>query len=195
VLLRHCAPVLLTLVSALGCVHVQPITTDRPLELKPDQGILVLHVENDVPIRRLRLNKRIDATRRLSEGTHLELVILPTGNYRWTTIELVGFGGYYYIFDLPSDPEWSFEVKPGHINYPGQIVVENATDEVYSRGRAWRWTKNRSAVALDELLEKFPKLMAAHPLSNARAERDDFLAHYQKVAPNELSPSRQGKSQ
>jgi len=188
-------PAALALLSALGCASVRPIATDHPLELKPDQGILVVHVENDVPIWRLRFNKRFDAATQLPAGTHLKLIVVAAGSYRWTTIELEGFDNYYYRFDVPSDSKWGFEVKPGQINYPGQIIVESANDEVYSRGQAWRWTKNRPAIALEKLLEEFPDLLATYPLANARTERDDFLAHYQNVAPHGAKPKRQGLPQ
>jgi hypothetical protein len=120
------------------------------------------------------------------------MIVVEAGSYRWTTIELQGARGYYYRFDIPDDSKWGFEVKPGKINYPGQIVVESADDEVYSRGQGWQWTKNRSAIALEKLLEEFPKLLATYPLVNARTERDDFLAHYRKVAPHGTKSRRQG---
>jgi hypothetical protein len=176
-------PLLWALASTMGCAQIQLITVDRPLKIGPDQGIIVVHVDSDVEIRRLRLSGYLDVVKWLREGTHLMLAVIPAGSYRWTSIQLYGPGAIYYVYEISNDPNWSFEVRPGQINYTGQIIIRGSTESVYNTGRMRAWNVNRAAIALEGLRETYPKLLAAHPLVNARTKRDDFLDHYQRVSP------------
>jgi hypothetical protein len=177
---RLVAP-LLVLLTTLGCTTAKRITADGTLDLTPDQGILVVHIDSDFPIQKLKFNHSIKAATDLSAGTHLALFRVPAGRYRWTTIEIPAFHpGYFYRFRMRRDSEWKFEVKPGHITYPGQLVVKGSNQVLFGSGNLEAWTANRAAMALVELRANFPNLLAQHPMANGRAERDDFLDHYQQ---------------
>ena len=85
------------------------------------------------------------------------------------------------------DSDWSFEVKPGHISYPGQIIVRGSRGTLRSSGSLQSWITNRPTMALEQLRETFPKIFATVPMTNGRSERDDFLDHYQQLIAPEHS--------
>lgn len=183
---KRLIPLLFALLSALGCASARLIAADGPLALKPNQGILVVHVDSDFPIRRLRFNAGVVAARDLSRGEYVALVVVPAGSYRWTTIEVpVGSTESYYRFRMRRDSDWRFKVEAGRINYPGQVIVRGSGRLLWSDNTLQAWTKNRSALALERIRATYPTLLARYPLVNGRSERDDFLDHYQNLAPFE----------
>ena len=179
---RPIAPLLVLLV-ALGCANARLISADRTLKLRPNQGILVVPVDSDFPIRKLRFGTHYDVATSISAGEYLVMAVVPAGNYHWTRIEVPGGYGRYFRFRIKPEAEWSFVVRPGVINYPGQIFVEGSEDSLKTRGLMYTWTENRSAVILEKLRETYPKLLAQHPLEYARTERDDYLEVYQGLVP------------
>ena len=184
--LKRLIPLLFALLSALGCANARLIAADGPLDLKPNQGILVVHVDSDFPIRRLRFNTGVTAASDLSTGEYVALVVVPAGSYRWTTIEVpMGDSDNYYRFRMRRDSDWSFKVEAGRINYPGQIIVKGSVRTLFRSKSLWAWTKNRPALALEQIRATYPTLLTQYPLVNGRSERDDFLEHYQRLAPFE----------
>jgi hypothetical protein len=184
---KRLIPLLFALLPALGCANTRLIATDGPLALKPDEGILVVHVDSDFHIRRLRFNTRFTAATDLSPGQYVALVVVPAGSYRWTTIEVpVGGPGYYYRFRMRRDSDWSFKVEAGRINYPGQIIVKGTQRSLLSSKSLYTWTQTRSALALGQIRATYPTLLTQYPLVNGRSVRDDFLEHYQRIAPFKL---------
>jgi len=175
---------LLALLSALGCAQARLITADRPLALKSNQGILVVHVDSDYLIRRLNLNTGITAARDLPKGEYVALIVVNAGSYRWTTIEVpIGSTEFYYRFRMHRNSNWSFKVEAGRINYPGQVIVKGSGTLYWSDDSLQAWTMNRSSLALERIRATYPNLLAQYPLVNGRNERDDFLEHFQSIAP------------
>jgi hypothetical protein len=190
---KRSIPLLLALLSALGCANVQPIAADGPLALKSNQGILAIHVDSDFPIRRLRFNTGITVARDLSRGEYVALVVVPAGSYRWTTIEVpMRNSDAYYRFRMRRDSDWRFKVEAGRINYPGQVIVKGSERTLLRSNSLYAWTKNRPALALERIRATYPSLLTQYPLANGRSERDDFLALYQKLAPFELPKAPEG---
>jgi hypothetical protein len=173
----------LGLLVALGCANARLISADRTLELRPNQGILVVHVDSDFPIRKLQFGAHYEVATSILAGEYLVMAVVPAGDYHWTTIEVPGGYGRYYRFRIKPDGDWSFVVKPGAINYPGQIFVKGSKDTLDASGLMRAWTENRSAVILEKLRATYPKLLAQHPLEYARTERDDYLEVYQGLVP------------
>jgi hypothetical protein len=185
---KRLIPLLFALLSALGCAGVRLIPADGPLALKRDQGILVIHVDSDFPIRRLRFDTVVTAASDLPAGEYVALAVVPAGSYRWTTIEVpMSDSDYFYRFRMRRDSDWSFNVEAGRINYPGQVIVKGSARKLSREKSLWAWTKNRPALALEQIRATYPTLLTQYPLVNGRSERDDFLEHYQNFAPFESS--------
>ena len=181
---KRLAPLLPALLCVLGCASARPIAADGPIELKGNQGILVVHVDSDFPIRRLRFNSQVDAATDLAAGQYVALLVVPAGNYRWTTIEVPkDSGDAYYQFRMRHNADWNFKVEAGHINYSGEIIVRGSRKELIREGSIYAWTANRPALALDQLRAIYPTVLTRYPLANGRSERDDFLDRYQALAP------------
>jgi hypothetical protein len=181
---KRVIPLLFALISTLGCAGVRLIPADGPLALKRDQGILVIHVDSDFPIRRLRFDTGVTAARDLSRGEYLALAVVPAGSYRWATIEVPGrMYGSYYRFRMHRDSDWSFKVEAGRINYSGQVIVKGDKRTLFRSNTLYALTKNRAALALEQIRATYPTLLTQYPLANGRTERDDFLEHYQRLAP------------
>jgi hypothetical protein len=180
---------LLGLLIALGCANARLISADRTLTLGRNQGILIVHVDSDFPIRKLRFGGRYEVATHISPGEYLVMAVVPAGEYHWTTIEVPGGYGRYYRFRIKQEADWSFVVKPGVINYPGQVFVKGNKDTLDARGIMHAWTENRSAIILEKLRENYPKLLARHPLEYARMERDDYLEIYQALVPFQTDES------
>lgn len=183
-------PALLGLLIALGCANERLISADRALELRPHQGILVVHVDSDFPIRKLRFGSHYDVATHISAGEYLVMAVVPAGEYHWTRLEVPGGYGHYYRFRIKPEGDWSFVVKPGAINYPGQVFVKGSKEMLDARGLMRAWTENRSAIILEKLRATYPKLLADHPLEYTRTERDDFLEVYQSLVPVGASGAR-----
>jgi hypothetical protein len=118
--------------SALGCANARLIAADGPLALRANQGILVVHIDSDFPIRRLRFDTGVTAASDLSRGEYVALAVVPAGSYRWTTIEvpMAENRDFYYRFRMRRDSDWSFKVEAGRINYPGQVIVKGSAREL-----------------------------------------------------------------
>jgi hypothetical protein len=160
------------------------VTDDRPLDLEPNQGLLVIHIDSSFPIRRLQFGTGLNAATDLRAGGYLALLAVRAGSYRWTTLEIpIGTDGRYYRFRLRRDSDWNFKVKAGHINYPGQVIVRGDRSTLMGEGSLQGWTANRPALALEGLRKSHPTTLSRLPLANGRSVRDDFLKIYQKIAP------------
>src|SRR5262245_10237973 len=118
---RFLPGVALALALALGCAKPRSIAEGVVPTLAPDEGILVVDVEADVPIERLVLSG-MTVAERLEPGHHLALLVVGAGSYRWTEVQAPGpFGSVH--FRIQRDDEWAFRVEPGRINYAGRIVL------------------------------------------------------------------------
>ncbi len=182
---KRLVPLILALLSGLGCASARLIATDGLLTLKPNEGILVVHVDSDFPIRKLRFSTLATAVaaRDLSAGEYVAMFVVPAGNYRWTTIEISAYHGRYYRFRMRRDSDWNFRVEAGRINFPGQVIVKGSERTLFQSNSLQAWTENRPALALERVRAIYPTLLTQYPLANGRGVRDDFLEHYQRIAP------------
>ncbi len=98
---------------------------DMP-DLKPDEGLLVVAIDSqreDPAIRVEREGLNLDArtVRGKGAGYSFALLTLPAGRYRWSRIGYYGFG----TSAVSKEAGLSFEVKPGVINYAGDVRLSN----------------------------------------------------------------------
>lgn len=113
-----------------GCASINDVE-DYSGKMHPGNGILVVSVDTMIPFSDLRLIRPDDtfaaiAARNLPLGRSLRFVELPAGDYSWARVEL-GNDGYYehYIaLDKSKKERYTFTVKPGVVNYPGDFVVQ-----------------------------------------------------------------------
>lgn len=159
----------LVLVCLLACVapaqaimrEVDPGETPR---LGAAEGLLLIAVDTDVELTAVRISRQginldMRTLRGVKVGRSQRLYAVPAGRYRWASVDYVG------EFRLSKDPEFGFEVKPGVINYPGDLVF---------RSTGWLsaivHVSNRGLRAMDALAPDHAALFAT--------QRFAFTGHY-----------------
>jgi hypothetical protein len=179
------ALVLVVLWFSLGCVSIvdgplRPL--DDPIDLKANEGILIVETESNELVHRLTARSPDPATLvridQIPKGRHRHLLVVPAGSYRWQSIELPGkdYRGRSRPWAWNLDPEsnhWSFDVQAGVINYPGIIVV-NREDLYYLTA----FTMNRSGQLAATLKANDSWLLTKYPMNYSGRVRDDFLEFY-----------------
>jgi len=162
----------LALAFSPGCVPPRPIVVGEIPTLSPDEGILVLDVESDVPIERLALNG-VPAVEHLEAGHQLALLVVEAGSYRWTAIQIPGASGSAR-FRIRREDEWTFHVEAGRINYPGTILVSHRSG--LGSIQLYAGNLNRSAMTWVELKRRFPQLVERYVVIYSGPAKDGFLA-------------------
>lgn len=149
--------------------------------LSYSKGLLVLDMVVKRPVSSLEF-KKVKSSRRsiklgaFGVGRVLKAVEVNRGEYQWSEIELP-----YY--DLPfrrvvaDDKRWRFHIKPGAVNYVGQIIVgeHRGTDYVDVR------LVNRIATEYPEIQQTLKPDLDCYPLVYSGAGRDDFLKEYTQL--------------
>lgn len=104
--------------------------------IPPGMGILVVTVDTTVAIPVLRLKRATDtfaavAGRGLPVGRSMHFVLLPAGRYTWDQAEIpcnhmvTKFSApcYYLDFEKDAATRYTFDVKAGAVNYPGDLQI------------------------------------------------------------------------
>jgi len=162
----------------LGCAGpaVQPLGATAP-QLGADEGLLILHVDSDVPIADLQLN-RGSAARSVARGHHVWLVRAPAGSYRWAKLRLGSEAGSAGFLRLERDAEFAFQIRPGASNYPGALIVRAHPTTRSAAGAVRVRNRNHAAMAVRRLRDRHAALLEAYPLVYGGASGDSFLDYY-----------------
>ena len=162
-----------------GCAGpaVRPLGPSGSTQLGVGEGLLILHVDSDVPIADLQLNHG-SAAKSVARGHHVWLVRAPAGSYRWTNLLLRSDAGSADNLRLERDDEFAFQVSPGSINYPGALIVRANPTARSATGAIRVRSRNHAAMAVRALRESHAALLAAYPLVYAGTSGDGFLEYY-----------------
>ena len=173
--------VLLTGSCLVGCagVDLSIVSPGRAIELDPDEGLLIIQITTDVPLKEIALDRGSVATD-LPSGNHVWVVRAPAGRYSWSVVdmgEILGGKGRLKLDadDWPNEEEFDFEVHPGAMNYPGDLILK--TDQMRrssGRGISVR-NRNHSAMAVRRLRKRYADLLDAYPIRHAGTSGDEFL--------------------
>ncbi|WP_133500726.1 alpha/beta hydrolase family protein [Cognatilysobacter terrigena] len=152
-------------------------------KLKPDEGLLVLAVDSDIDLEAVRFEREKSmwnggSFRNLKKGYTLRLFAVPAGRYAWKRVVGQSFGYFTISFDLSNQPDYAFEVKPGRVNYVGDLVFRS-TGAFTAQLRL----ANRSLVAMDWLESTHPAIAADPSLAFAYTGRypDPFPDFYRQI--------------
>lgn len=146
-------------------------------ELAPDEGLVVVAVDSNVPLHDVRFIKDgkvlgSGVMKHLEAGRSFGLYVASAGVYEWREVELF-FGWKYKLSD---DPEFTFKVEPGKITYPGDLLFRPSA--------AWTANvsvSNRGLAAIDWLQAQHPTLYARYPLVYSGHYPDPFPAFYRQA--------------
>jgi hypothetical protein len=172
---------LLILVGALGCAvsRIVPIDASGPIELAPDEALLIIHIDTEVALESLVLNSRPVAWS-LGKGRHIWMIRVREGRYHWKRIETRNDRRRRLKYQLDPDEELGFEVKAGKINYPGELSIRSGSPSWWGGGTLIVRNRNHSAMAVRELRGAYDALLRSLPLHYAGASGDGFLEFYAK---------------
>ena len=160
---------------ASGCVSVRPVEPGADFELGPNEGLLVVDIDTELEIGMLRFGG-MKAAEDLPAGEHFYLLAVTAGTYRWNQIELPSASGVSVGFVFFRDDTLRFRIRPGRINYTGQLVFWGDRGERHVA--VGGGPINRSALALRRLRERYPGLVERYPPVFAASYRDDFLERF-----------------
>ncbi len=154
--------------------HVKP---GKIPELEAGEGLLVVGVDSNMPLSRVRVRKDKAAfgagdMRDLPEGRSLRLYALPAGRYEWAQLKPFSF----FSYELGADPEFEFVVEAGKINYAGDLQFRARTF-----GSSTFHVANRALGVIDWLKQEHPTVYANYPLAYTGYYPDPFPAFYREV--------------
>jgi dienelactone hydrolase len=143
--------------------------------LAPNEGLLVIAVDSTLDIENLRIDRSGVAIgegllRRIGKGRTTQLFAVPAGRYRWKS-----FTHSVFRYDLGDAAELAFEVKPGVVNYPGDLIVRP------QHGMSLH-VSNRGLLAMDWLRQQHPQAWSAYELAYTGHYPDPFPARYRDLA-------------
>ena len=152
-------------------------------QLQADEGLLVIALDTEFPIETSFMHEdgALLPSRVLENakvGRTSRLLRLPAGRYGWHSLRIgdwVHHGGSS-TYTVSSDKELYFDVRPGVINYGGDLIVR-AKD----RSRAFIHLANHGLPAMDWLDSQFPELSKRYSFVYSGHYADPFPDFYRQV--------------
>jgi hypothetical protein len=120
-----------TSTSALAAISI--IKPGKAPRLDADEGLLVVALDTDVHIdrgfvQRVGARSELVVMKEAEPGRNLRLLKLPAGRYHWHSLRIGNWQVHstMLVWPLSGKPEYEFEVRPGVINYFGEIVFRRS---------------------------------------------------------------------
>src|SRR5437899_1928005 len=112
---------LIMVACSLGCGSVRPLPFQPGDPLDSGDGLLVLHIRSDTPLKSISLGGGTPVPLDLPSGNHLRVIRLRAGSYRWSRLELpetvdptrFGWRGkpLPLVFQFPWEDDLNFSVE------------------------------------------------------------------------------------
>lgn len=159
----------------LACSCTSKITTlenDRDTLANQDDAYIFMAVETNFPLDKLQVSGAKNfylSEENLEYGSNYVLLPVPAGKYKITKINQ---SSYIYYSLKDRNQYWTFDIKPGTINYIGHLINQT---------RGWVATiemENRSSIGLEYLEENFPEILAERGIVYSGPGEDEFLATF-----------------
>jgi dipeptidyl aminopeptidase/acylaminoacyl peptidase len=179
ILFVHVAAVALLALSALCALPAKAIMREvDPGEipkLGANDGLLLVSVDSEVTLEFVRISREgvnfdVRTLHAVKAGRNSHLYVVPAGHYRWATL------GYIGEYRLSKNPEFAFDVKPGVLNYPGDLIF---------RPTGWLTAlvhvSNRGLLGMDWLQSQHPVLYRDRRFEFAGRYPDPFPALYREA--------------
>lgn len=193
--------VLGAVIFGLGCAaKVSRIANpDGEIELADNEGLVVLHVDSEVELKSIQWY-RVSIPGPIKPGKSLWVARAPADKYHWHGVVVQGSPGYdgRYRID-PSkysrETELDIEIRPGVVNYIGELIIDKASSQGWYRGAAlYVRVRNHAAATFREIERLHPTLLDRFDIHFAGASNDPFLEFYQeerrrvRERPEQLAP-------
>jgi pimeloyl-ACP methyl ester carboxylesterase len=172
-LIRRLAWMALLCLAANAGASIRPVHEGEAPTLRPDEGLLLVDVDTTTPINAVRIvqpgsdwGKQTISD--LPKGKTSRLFVATAGTYHWSRLERASGWSYY---DLHDKPDFQFEVLPGVINYPGDLVFRPGV-------RTYLHAPNRGLVGIDWLRAHAPEVYARYSFVYSGHYPDPFPEFY-----------------
>ena len=164
--------------------RTREIAPGEAVVLDKDEGLLLVSVDTDVALSLLRFQAQrgighLLVPRSAASGRSYRLFVIDAGNYRLAEIKRTGEPQRRRRRQIKLrvlDGAFDFEVKPGVINYPGDLIY---------RGQGVRtgglYVANRGLPAMDWLHAEHPALAADHRFEYRGRYPDPFPERYRQA--------------
>jgi len=172
--LRVALALLLVALTLQAQAQMKYVAPGKVPELGPDEGLVVMAMDSDMDLFRVRVTRDGRSfgggvMNSPGVGRSFRLYQAPAGTYEWSDVKPVA--GVSYRMD--DDPELKFEVRPGRINYGGDLVFRTV-----GIWRASMRSANRGLAAIDWLHEQHPEVLRRYPFEYSGRYPDPFPAFY-----------------
>ena len=171
------AACLLSLYAQAASASMREVRAGDAPELRADEGLLVVAVDSSDYIGTLSITRQGkvfggESISDIKQGKTAKLFAVTAGDYRWDSIRY-DFARSRFYLNLKDDEALHFTVKPGAINYPGDLVYRPE-----GTARAHISTLNHGLEAMDWLQANHPLLYAKYPFAFSGHVPDPFPEFY-----------------
>ncbi|GGI76604.1 hypothetical protein [Shewanella gelidii] len=165
-----------------GCAQkLESMSADSDQKLEENIGYLLLGIDTNTDLHSITIGGEnyLKLTQNdLRHGSKYILVDIPSGKYK---INDIRFAKRIYMKLI--DGYWDFEVKPGEVNYIGDIHVDAQSNGFRALDiSATLFLQNRSTAALNYLKTSFPKVFDSKNVRYVGPGNDDFLEYAESLA-------------
>ena len=146
------------------CAHVRAVADGEVPALKPDEGLLIITMQTPEHVSSLHFNRQghyVDGESidDIKPGQTTRLFVVTAGSYQFNDVEYDSRKVILTI-QMGDDPNAKFEVKPGVINYPGELIYiprrTSVSFRVVNRGlMAIDWLNDHDRAALSKYSFEF----------------------------------------
>ena len=166
---------LLATCSAQAMVHV--VDPGEIPKLRPGEGLLLVEVDSNWALDSIRVKKdgaifTSGVLSGIKEGHTARLYVVPAGRYAWHEVTAFWFARY----QLKDKPEYAFDVVPGKITYPGDLIVR-----LTGPLSANLLVSNRGLRAMDWLESQHPALARDYAFTYTGHYPDPFPTFYKQA--------------
>lgn len=171
--------IFLSLLLASCASTVDEIIVDNHV-LKSNTGLALIPIFSNLDIYQIRISGekyfQFDANNIDFDKKYL-LVELPAGEYSYSEIRL----NKYTIISEFEEGKWSFNVKPGVINYAGHFVIHNSS-EMWGVYQLSFMIHNNASMALEYLEDHYPHLLKTYSIVYSGPGEDDFFSFIESLS-------------
>jgi len=170
--------------SDVSLAGIREMKSGEDLQLKPDEGLVLLVFDSNVPINSASITSAgggASGSFRIMNpqaGKSIRLLIATTGIYTWDQLDL-----FRMYFPMRKDTDVTFPVKAGVINYPGDLIFRFSDP---NRGSIHR--SNRGLGMIDWMEKNYPVVFRRYDFEYAGQYPDVFPAFYKQERSGKPGP-------
>lgn len=185
--IRIGALLVLTLLAGCSLAHESTVLPDK---LDPDQGMLVLVIDSNVPFQRLKFQRAGDVFETvgamdIGTGRTIRFIQMPPGNYYWSRIEFATDFNYAQFVDFThGSTDLAFTIRPGTVSYAGDLLIRgNVTGgwSILSQNYHVRLL-NHSAMLLNDIDVAQRTFITKHGIAYTGKGVDRFFDYYDSLS-------------